>query len=179
MSVQGFTESHSFTFFTPEPVNGAVRRANGELSWRISQAQVRAEYDQVSQERDALGAANTNLPAVVGKGFLTQVTYLLTGEHKADNGSVVPQHPLFETESGRHGIGAFELKARFARLQLSDGTAKSNHAESLFFGANWYLNRFVKYFFDFGVERFNDPLRSPKPNDRNFFVTLSRLQFAF
>jgi hypothetical protein len=35
-SIQGFTESHSFTFFTSEPVNGAVRRANGELSWRIS-----------------------------------------------------------------------------------------------------------------------------------------------
>jgi phosphate-selective porin OprO/OprP len=179
VSVQGFTESHSFTFFTPEPVNGAVRRANGEVSWRISQAQVRAEYDQVSQERDALGAGNTNLPAVVGKGFMTQMTYLLTGEHKADNGSVIPNHSLFETEPSRHGIGAFELKARFARLQLSDGTAKANHGESLYFGANWYLNRFVKYFFDFGMERFNDPLRSPKRNDRNYFVTLNRIQFAF
>src|SRR5262249_42883055 len=142
-SIQGFTESRSFTFFTSEPVNGAVRRANGELSWRISQAQVRAEYDQVSQERDALGASNTNLPAVVGKGFMTQVNYLLTGEHKEDNGSVIPKHALFENESGKRGFGAFELKARFARLQISDGTAKSNHAESIYFGANWYLNHFV------------------------------------
>src|SRR5262249_38324369 len=139
----------------------------------------RAEYDQVSQERDALGASNTNLPAVVGKGFMTQVNYLLTGEHKEDNGSVIPKHALFENESGKRGFGAFELKARFARLQISDGTAKSNHAESIYFGANWYLNHFVKYFLDFGIERFNDPLRSPKPNDRNFFVTLNRLQFAF
>ena len=178
-SIQGVSESRSFTFFTAEPINGAVHRANGELTWKISQAQIRAEYDQVSQERESLGAGNTNLPAIIAKGFVTQATYFLTGEHKAENGSVIPKHALFETKSGRHGLGAFELKARFARLQISDSTAKSNHAESLYFGTNWYFNRYVKYVFDFGIERFNDPLRSPKPNDRNFFVTLNRLQFAF
>jgi hypothetical protein len=41
------------------------------------------------------------------------------------------------------------------------------------------MNRFIKYMLDFGIERFNDPLRSPSPKDKNYFVTLSRIQFTF
>ena len=72
-----------------------------------------------------------------------------------------------------------ELKFRFADLQISDGTVKSNRAQTIYFGPNWYLNRYVKYLLDLGFERFNDPLRSPNPRDRNYFVVLSRVQVVF
>ncbi len=177
LSITGATESRSFIFYEPEPVNGKITRANGELSWTISQAQIRAEYDQVNQERENLGLGQTHLPGIVAKGFVGQFTYLLTGEHKGDGTAVDPLRPFFN--GGESAFGAWELKARFARLQIADGTAKSNHAETIYFGANWYMNRFLKYLFDVGIERFNDPLRSPNPKDKNYLVILNRLQFTF
>ena len=91
----------------------------------------------------------------------------------------MPRRDLFSRDGGAAGFGAWELKGRYDRLQISDSTANSNRAESLFFGVNWYLNRFVRYVLDLGFERFNDPLRSPRPDGKNFFVVLSRMQVTF
>ncbi|MEW6131356.1 MAG: porin [Acidobacteriota bacterium] len=179
VSVTGQTESRSFMFFAPEPVNGKITRANGEFSWTLRQAQIRAEYDQVNQAREGLGLGGSDLPGVVAKAFVGQFTYLLTGENKSETNPVTPKHELFSNDGSARGFGAWELKARFARLQVADATAKSNHAASFYFGANWYMNRFLKYVIDFGIERFNDPVRSPNPKDRNYFVHLNRLQFTF
>jgi phosphate-selective porin OprO/OprP len=178
-SVRGQTESRSFTFYSPDVVNGKVTRANGELTWVIGPVGIRAEYDQTNQARDNLGLQGRNLPGVVAKGYMAHVTYLLTGEAKPESGAVVPRHNLFGDEAGRTGFGAWELKFRYANLQIANGTVKSNRAETFFFGPNWYLNRYVRYVLDLGFERFKDPLRSPNPSDRNYFVVLSRVQVAF
>lgn len=173
-SVQGQTESRSFIFYTPEMINGKVLRANGEFVWSFGPAAIRAEYDQTNQERRNLGDSGATLPGIVAKGFMSQFTYLLTGEKKAESGAVTPKRDLFE-----NGFGAWELKARYSKLQISDGSAKSNHAETIYVGTNWYLNRYVRYLFDIGFERFNDPLRSPRPTDKNYLVVLSRIQLVF
>ncbi len=178
-SVRGLTESRSFTYFAPDLVNGKVTRANGELTWTLGPATIRAEYDQTNQARDNLGASGANLPGVVAKGYMAQATYVLTGEPKPDAGPVVPRRNLFGDEANKTGWGAWELKFRFADLQISDGTVKSNRAQTIYFGPNWYLNRYVKYLLDLGFERFRDPLRSPNPLDRNYFVVLSRVQVVF
>lgn len=178
LSVRGLTESRSISFFVPETVNGPLWRANGELTWLLGPAAVRVEYDQTNQERRGLGPQGTTLPGVVAKGYMGQFTYVLTGETKPDNGTVVPKHSLFGDEKGG-GFGAWELKFRYANLSISDGTPRSNRAESYYFGPNWYLNKFVRYVLDLGLERFSDPLRAPKPGERNFFVVLSRVQFSF
>jgi phosphate-selective porin OprO/OprP len=174
LSVQGQTESRSFIFYTPETINGKVQRANGELVWTLGGAAIRAEYIQTNQQRKNLGNLESSLPGIVAKGFTSQFTYLLTGEKKVDGITVSPGRNLFE-----NGFGAWELKARYAKLQISDGSAKSNHAESIYVGTNWYLNRYLRYMFDLGIEQFNDPLRSPKPTASNYFVVLSRIQLAF
>lgn len=182
LSVSGFTESRSFTFYTPDVINGSSLRVGSEFTWQIGNAMLRAEYNQTNQARDGLGEAGTNLPGVVGKGYLAQFSYLFGGA-KFENGTVAPRHDLFTGEAGRQGFGAWELKARYAKLHLANGTPKSNDVETIYFGANWYLNRFVRHQFDFGIERFNDPLRSPnaarRPGDRNFFVVQTRMQFTF
>lgn len=178
-SVRGLTESRSFTFFTPDTINGKYNRANGEFTWMLGPASIRAEYDQTNQRRDNLGPGGRNLPGVVAKGYMAQATWVLTGEEKPEIGVVAPKHNLFGDGNGREGLGAFELKFRYANLQISDGTAKSNRAETLYFGTNWYMNRFVRYMLDLGFERFKDPVRSPKPGDKNFFVVLSRVQVSF
>jgi phosphate-selective porin OprO/OprP len=179
LSVRGLTESRSFIFYTPEIINGRVMRANGELTWMLGPATIRAEYDQTNQSRDNLGLGGTNLPGVVGKGYMAAATYLLTRETKPENGPVAPRRSLFDDENGKAGSGAWELKFRYANLQIANGTAKSNRAETFYFGPNWYMNRFMKYNLDLGFERYKDPLRSPNPGDKNFFVVLNRIQFAF
>ena len=178
-SFRGLTESRSFTYFTPDTINGKYLRANGEFTWLLGPFTVRAEYDQTNQDRDNLGPGGTNLPGVVAKGYMAQATYLITGETKPDAAAVTPKHNLFGDESGRPGLGAWELKFRYADLQFADGTAKSNRAQTIYFGPNWYMNRFVKYVLDLGFERYKDPLRSPNPGDKNYFVVLSRIQVAF
>jgi phosphate-selective porin OprO/OprP len=178
-SFRGLTESRSFTYFTPDAINGEYTRANGEMTWLLGPATVRAEYDQTNQHRDNLGVAGRNLPGVIAKGYMGQFTYLVTGEEKPDAGAVTPKRNLFGDGNGKSGFGAWELKFRYSNLQFTDGTTKSNRAETFYFGPNWYLNRFVKYLLDVGVERYKDPIRSPKPGDRNFFVVLSRIQIAF
>ena len=135
---------------------------------------------QTNQERANLGPNGlTNLPGVVGKGYMAQFTYMLTGEAKPEASVLAPKHNLFEGENGDYGLGAWELKFRYANLQIADGTPRSNRADTFYFGANWYLNRFVRYLADVGIERFKDPTRVPKPGDNNFLVFLSRVQFAF
>lgn len=178
-SVRGQTESRSFSFFVPDTINGKYIRANGEMTWLLGPAVIRAEYDQTNQRRDNLGPGGRNLPGVVAKGYMGQFTYLLTGEDKPESGVLAPKNNLFGDSNGRQGFGAWELKFRYSNLQIADGTAKSNRAESFFFGPNWYMNRFVRYLLDVGFERFKDPLRSPRPGDRNYFVVLSRVQVAF
>ena len=177
-SVRGLMESRSFIFFIPDTANGPVTHANGELTWLIGPATFRAEYDQVNQARTGLGPGGNNLPGVVAKSYMGQFTYLLTGEDKPDSGPVVPKRNLFGGEAGG-GRGAWELKLRYSSLQISDGTPKSNRGQSIYFGANWYLNRFVRYVFDYGIELYQDPLRTPRPGDRTFHVVLSRIQVAF
>jgi phosphate-selective porin OprO/OprP len=178
-SVRGQTESRSFSFFVPDAINGKYIRANGEMTWMLGPAAIRAEYDQTNQRRDNLGLGGGNLPGVVAKAYMAQFTYLLTGEEKPEAGAVVPKNNLFGDGNGKQGFGAWELKFRYANLQIADGTAKSNRAETFFFGPNWYLNRFVRYVLDLGLERFKDPVRSPRPGDTNYFVVLSRVQVAF
>ena len=179
LSVRGQTESRSISFFVPDTINGRYVRANGEVTWMLGPAAIRAEYDQTNQRRDNLGTGGSNLPAVVAKGYMAQFTYLLTGEEKPEVGVVAPKNNLFGDSNGKQGFGAWELKFRYSNLQIADGTAKSNRAETFFFGPNWYLNRFVRYVLDLGFERFKDPARTPQPGDRNYFVVLSRVQVAF
>jgi phosphate-selective porin OprO/OprP len=179
LSVRGQTESRSFNFFIPDIINGAVTRANGELTWLLGPAAVRFEYDQTNQARNGLGPAGSTLPGVVAKGYVGQFTYLLTGENKPDSSAIAPHHNLFGDTKNPSGFGAWELKFRYSNLQIADATAKSNRAETIYFGPNWYLNRFVRFMLDFGIERYQDPARVPRPGSNNFFVMLSRVQFAF
>src|SRR6266404_1724560 len=178
-SVRGQTESRSISFFTPDTVNGKYIQANGEMTWMLGPAALRAEYDQTNQRRDNLGPGGRNLPGVVAKGYTAQFTYVLTGEEKTEITAVSPRNNLFGDSNGKQGLGAWELKVRYSNLQISDATAKSNRAGTLYLGTNWYMNRFVRYMLDLGFERFKDPVRSPNPGDKNFFVVLSRVQVAF
>lgn len=175
MSLSGQTESQSATFFAPRPVNGQLLRANGELTYLAGPFALRAEYNQMAQDRYQLGPNKTTLPAVVAKGYAAQATYVLTGEKKPENGPVIPRRAFLSFRPGERGWGAWEAKIRYSVLQLSDGM-ESARAETITWGLNWYLTPFVKYMLDLSMERFPAP---PWGRAERSVSVLTRLQFAF
>jgi phosphate-selective porin OprO/OprP len=174
-SIKGVTPSQ-ITFFQPDTVNGRLYRANGELTWLLGPAALRAEFDQSNQLRENLGPRGTNLPGVLAKGYMVQFSYLLTGENQPDIGTIVPKRNLFDRDAdGRTGLGAWQLKFRYDNLQIIDGTPKSNRAHTYYFGPNWYMNKHVRYLLDFGIEQFNHPASALRPGQR-YFIVLSEIQ---
>jgi hypothetical protein len=137
----------TLTFFKADPINGPVTRANGDFTWTKGLLALRGEYDQLNQFRRGLGARSTNLPGVVGKGYYATATYLLTGEKRPENGQAKPRHAFLMEE---HGIGAWELKFRYANLQAAAGS-QENRVDEFSSGINWYPNYFVRYMIDFNV----------------------------
>src|SRR5262249_60386078 len=63
-SIKGVTPSQ-ITFFQPDTVNGRLYRANGEISWLLGPATLRAEYDQSNQLRANPVPRCTTFPAAL------------------------------------------------------------------------------------------------------------------
>ena len=171
--------------------SGAFLRTNAELTYLKGPFAARAEFDQlhrlvIGQQSiftcNPAGCIRTDntirLPGLVGKGFSFQTTYLLTRETKPENGIVVPRHSVGE-EGAQRAWGAWELKFRYSFLDISDKTAFSNQANTYYFGVNWYVNRYVKFMSDFGVERTANFDFTVKPPFSTSFAAMQQLQFSF
>ena len=116
-------------------------------------------------------AATSPLPDPDFAGYYLQGSWILTGERRrysAATGSFQnprPQAPF----SGHSGLGAWELSARYSRMNLNfmegiEGTAAAAEAvrggdqEVITLGVNWFPNPNVKVMLDYmmiDVERFN------------------------
>lgn len=173
-SFRGRTASRSITFFDRVPINGKIQRFNGEFWWTYKNFSFRGEYDQTNQFREGLAPGGGDLPGVVGKGYVLQATYLLTGEKKGTRG-ITPKSAFLEDKGG---LGAWELALRYENLQMDD-KLNPNRAEAYTFGINWWLTKFVRYQSNFAWERGKDTTRAPSPGNRDHFAYLSRVQVIF
>jgi phosphate-selective porin OprO/OprP len=102
------------------------------------------------------------------EGWSVQAAYLLTGETIRDRTNIQPLRP-FDLREGRRGPGAWEVTARYSQLDLGsrvftgglvDPTLWTNHAKMVDVGCNWYLNQFVKVYFDWEHSMFGSPVFS-------------------
>jgi phosphate-selective porin OprO/OprP len=114
-----------------------------------------------------LAGPKTRVPI---NGWFVQGAYLLTGETIRDRTLIQPLSP-FDLRQGRHGCGAWEVTARYSELRLDDrvftaGLADpklwTNQVRMIDVGANWYLNQFVKVYFDWEHPFFEDPVTSTR-----------------
>src|SRR6266851_6258340 len=190
----------AYNFFPQFRVNGPVERYNAEATWTHGPWAVRAEYDQLDQFRRAVGSETSDnlgfvsLPGVVAKAGYGQVTYLLTGEARPENGQPKVKHPFLgpEATSGTRALGAWELAFRYSRIKAKESGIDllsnpltpgfvptfNNHTDQFTVGVNWYLNYLVKYQVNLSVDRLKDPsVTGQEP--QTFFVVLQRLQFRF
>ena len=121
-------------------------------------------------------------------GWFVQTGYLLTGETIRDRTNIEPLHP-FDLREGRRGCGAWEVTARYSQLDLdsrvftgglADPNLWSNHARVVDVGLNWYLNQFVKVYFDWEHAMFGKPVESTDGHFReqgNLFWLRTQLFF--
>jgi phosphate-selective porin len=191
----------AYTFFPQFRLNGPTQRYNGEFTWLHGPWGVRAEFDQLNQFRRNVGSEQSDnlgfitLPGIVAKAGYGQVTYLLTGETRPENGTPKVKSPFLgpEAPGGKGGgLGAWELAFRYDSIQahepginllnnpLTPGFVSTfvNHTDQFTFGVNWYLNYWVKYQVNVSVDRLKEPSVSGQV-PQNFVVLLNRLQFRF
>lgn len=118
---------------------------------------------------------------IENSAWLIGGSYFLTGE---ENGykAVTIRHP-FDPAQG--GWGAVELKVRYTGLvvdkdaftSLASLASAAQRADEITVGANWHLNRHVKWLFDYGHTTFNGGSAAGDREDES--VALTRLQLVY
>jgi len=84
-------------------------------------------------------------------GFYVEGGWFLTGEHLNYNksggifGRISPRANAFDGE----GWGAWQLAARYSRVDLNGGTTRGGEEENVTFGINWYLNPMTRLTFNY------------------------------
>ncbi len=105
----------------------------------------------------------TRLPV---SAYHAQVGYFLTGERIESRTFVTPLRP-FDLRRGRFGLGAVELQTRFDSFRLgrqvfngglADANNWSDSVQAVDLGFNWYLNTYVKLYFDWQHSMFGSPV---------------------
>lgn len=111
----------------------------------------------------APGARPVHVPV---SGYFVQAAYLLTGETRERASLIEPDRP-FDLRRGRFGPGAFEVQARYSNLTLgrqvftgglADPNLWSDRVDLLDVGLNWYLNKYVKFYFDWEHAVYGQPV---------------------
>jgi phosphate-selective porin OprO/OprP len=99
-------------------------------------------------------------------GYFVQVAYLITGETIRER-TVIDPINRFDLRPGMFGLGAFEPHARYSEMfldrdiftaGLADPNLWTNRVKLIDVGVNWYLNKFVKIYFDWEHAIFASPV---------------------
>ena len=95
-----------------------------------------------------------------------QVAYLITGETIRER-TVVDPINRFDLRPGKFGLGAIEPNVRYSEMflgrqvftsGLADPNLWTNNVQMVDAGVNWYLNKFVKVYFDWEHAIFASPV---------------------
>ncbi len=142
------------------------------------------EYAYTSQEAWIPKKKSAVKTPIESRAWEATALYVVTGESPSYKG-VKPRHPLAADGSG---FGAIELVARAGQLDtdpnntfpaFADGLKSVNQATSFGGGVNWYLNRAVKWTFDYEQTLFKGGNRATIADRDDEKVFTTRLQFAY
>lgn len=85
-------------------------------------------------------------------GFYLEGSFVLTGEHRSyrrSSGVFGTVRPRNNFMNGSGGLGAWETKIRFSRLDLDDQEIAGGILEDITLGLNWYLNPNVRIMWNY------------------------------
>src|SRR5207244_3973825 len=124
-----------------------------ELFYVLGPFSVQSEWAWAFTPDAQLAAGGPNVGARAFNGGYIQLSYFLTGENRVYDrrlgreGSTYiasPYTPFWsvrgEDGSISWGPGAWEVAARFSRVDLNDGAIRGGIEDGWEFGLNWYLN---------------------------------------
>ena len=185
-SLRGRTWVITHAWFDRVNVRGHRLRLGAELNWEPGPFVVKSEVIRVRDERLGQGLRGDDLPNLIARGWYFTTGWVVTGEKTA--GGVVPRRAFIK---GR-GIGAVQLMARYEQMRFGSSEhpglpSRSSRAANVFstseriatFGANWYLNRFVKIQYNAIREVLEDPAKAPIPGVDTYWSKFVRVQFSF
>jgi phosphate-selective porin OprO/OprP len=116
------------------------------------------DYALTSNIRD-----RTKLPV---QSYYIQASYLITGETRSILGIVKPNNPVYQ-KGGQWGTGAWEPYVRYEYLDigkqvfsngLADPNLWANRVFQTHIGIDWHLTQYVKMYFDWAHDEFNQPI---------------------
>jgi len=138
-----------------------------EAAWVNGPLSLQGEY--MMADADRLGSGSD----VGFDGYYVQASYFLTGEHrsyKTSEGTFSRTKPK-ENYSAAGGSGAWEVKARYSGLDLSDKDITGGELDDISAGVNWYLNPNTRIMWDY--------VHADKDNVGEADMLMMRLQFDF
>ena len=138
-----------------------------EAAWVNGPLSLQGEY--MMADADRLGGSSD----VDFDGYYVQASYFLTGEHrnyKASEAAFSRIKPK-ENYNAAGGPGAWEVKARYSGLDLSDSDITGGKLNDTTAGMNWYLNPNTKIMWDY--------VHADKDNIGQADMLIMRLQFDF
>jgi phosphate-selective porin OprO/OprP len=117
-------------------------------------------------------------------GYFVQAAYLITGETIRER-TVIDPIDRFDLRPGKFGLGAFEPHVRYSEMSLghqvfsaglADPNLWTNRVQLIDVGLNWYLNKFVKIYFDWEHAIFGSPVfAATSLSGRTSFQTVNDL----
>ncbi len=109
-------------------------------------------------------------------GVYGEASWFLTGESRPFNrasaifGRVLPRRPLYW---GDWQTGAWEVAGRVSYTDLSEGRVDGGRVTTFMTGVNWYLNRYSRFLFEYGV---SDVQGGPQDGTLHIFQTRFQIQ---
>src|SRR5262245_48537989 len=130
------------SFLADNFVNTAAINANGTNAFDVELAYVRGPFALQSEYTNALVDGDQNQTNLDFWGVYGQMSYFLTGEHKAyeqDYGRFGRIRPKNNFNPAEGGWGAWEIAARVSYLDLDDENINGGKLLDVLAGINWYL----------------------------------------
>jgi phosphate-selective porin OprO/OprP len=138
-----------------------------EAAWVNGPLSLQGEYMMANADRLGSGLD------VKFDGYYVQASYFLTGEHrnyKTSEGAFSRTKPR-KNYSAAGGPGAWEIKARYSGLDLSDRDITGGKLNNTTAGVNWYLNPNTRIMWDY--------VHADKDDVGQADMLMMRLQFDF
>ena len=168
-----------FKYSSSAAANGQHNRLSPQAYYYAGPLGLMSEY--VLSSQDVLNKGITR--RLQNQAWETTASFVVTGEKSSYSG--VRPRLSFEPNKGIRHLGAVELVFRYGQLRIDKNTfplfanpkTAAQEATETGFGANWYLNRFVKLVTDYEITRFTAASSSANLHGEN--VLMSRIQLAF
>jgi phosphate-selective porin OprO/OprP len=116
---------------------------------------LQGEYFNVAAQSDAVSDPDFD-------GWYAFASWFLTGESRHYKKGVFARVSP-KSVVGKGGIGAWELAARYSKINLDDADTDGGEEDNITIGLNWYATKYVRFMFNY-IRANADPVSGENPD---------------